>query len=140
MPESKIEKLCEIKGIRMTNQRRLIAQVLSDAEDHPNVEEVHRRVVVMDPGISIATVYRTVKLLEETGILDRHDFKDGRSRYEEATDVHHDHLVNLEDGSIIEFTNQEIEALQERIAREHGLRLVDHRLELYGVPLNDRDE
>ena len=124
----------------MTVQRRVIARVLSVADDHPDVEEVHRRAVVIDDGISIATVYRTVRMFEEVGILDRHDFGDGRSRYEEATDDHHDHLINITSGKVIEFTNEEIEVLQERIAREHGLRLVDHRLELYGVPLEtDKD-
>ena len=136
MMENRIEKLCADKGLRMTNQRRVIARVLSDAEDHPSVPDVHRRAVISDPSISIATVYRTVRLLEETGILDRHDFKDGFSRFEEATEDHHDHLVNIEDGTIIEFNNKEIEELQERIAREHGLRLVDHKLELYGVPIS----
>ena len=136
MMENRIEKLCADKGLRMTNQRRVIARVLSDADDHPSVPEVHRRSVINDASISIATVYRTVRLLEETGILDRHDFKDGFSRFEEATEDHHDHLVNIEDGTIIEFNNKEIEVLQERIAREHGLRLVDHKLELYGVPID----
>jgi Fur family ferric uptake transcriptional regulator len=140
MPDTRIERLCAEKNMKMTVQRRVIARVLSVADDHPDVEEVHRRAVVIDDGISIATVYRTVRMFEEVGILDRHDFGDGRSRYEEATDDHHDHLINITSGKVIEFTNDEIEVLQERIAREHGLRLVDHRLELYGVPLEtDKD-
>lgn len=140
MPDTRIERLCAEKNMKMTVQRRVIARVLSVADDHPDVEEVHRRAVVIDDGISIATVYRTVRMFEEVGILDRHDFGDGRSRYEEATDDHHDHLINITSGKVIEFTNEEIEVLQERIAREHGLRLVDHRLELYGVPLEtDKD-
>ena len=133
--ENRIERRCGDKGLRMTSQRRVIARVLSDAEDHPSVPDVHKRAAKLDPSISIATVYRTVRLLEETGILDRHDFKDGFSRFEEATKDHHDHLVNIEDGTIIEFNNKEIEALQKRIAREHGLRLIDHKLELYAVPI-----
>ena len=140
MPDTRIERLCAEKNMKMTVQRRVIARVLSVADDHPDVEEVHRRAVGIDDGISIATVYRTVRMFEEVGILDRHDFGDGRSRYEEATDDHHDHLINITSGKVIEFTNEEIEVLQERIAREHGLRLVDHRLELYGVPLEtDKD-
>jgi Fur family ferric uptake transcriptional regulator len=140
MQDTRIERLCAEKNMKMTVQRRVIARVLSVADDHPDVEEVHRRAVVIDDGISIATVYRTVRMFEEVGILDRHDFGDGRSRYEEATDDHHDHLINITSGKVIEFTNEEIEVLQERIAREHGLRLVDHRLELYGVPLEtDKD-
>ena len=140
MPDTRIERLSAEKNMKMTVQRRVIARVLSVADDHPDVEEVHRRAVVIDDGISIATVYRTVRMFEEVGILDRHDFGDGRSRYEEATDDHHDHLINITSGKVIEFTNEEIEVLQERIAREHGLRLVDHRLELYGVPLEtDKD-
>ena len=135
MIDSRIERLCEKKGMRMTNQRRVIAQVLSDSVDHPSVPDVHERAVKIDPSISVATVYRTVRLLEETGILERHDFKDGYSRYETKNE-HHDHLVNIEDGTIIEFANKEIETLKERIAREHGFRLVDHRLELYGVPID----
>ena len=123
----------------MTEQRRVVARVLSLAEDHPDVEEVHRRAADLDPRISIATVYRTVRLWEEANILERHDFGDGRSRYEEATDDHHDHLINIKTGEVVEFTNAEIEALQERIAKEHGLKLVDHKLELYGIPLKAED-
>lgn len=131
-----IEKLCLEKGMRMTDQRRVIARVLTDATDHPDVEEVYRRSTAVDSGISIATVYRTVRLFEEAGILERHDFRDGRSRYEPATDDHHDHLINLETGEVLEFHNDEIEKLQEEIARRLGFRLVDHRMELYGVPLD----
>ena len=135
---SRIEMLCLEKGMKMTGQRRVIAAVLSEAHDHPDVEEVYRRAVKRDPKISIATVYRTVRLLEEANILSRHDFGDGRSRYEEASEEHHDHLIDIQSGKVIEFTSTEIEALQERIAKEHGFRLVGHRLELYGVPLDSK--
>ena len=137
MPESRIERLCAEKNMKMTAQRRVIAQVLSVADDHPDVEELHHRAAEIDSSVSIATVYRTVRLFEEAGILDRHDFGDGRARYEESTYEHHDHLINIKTGDVIEFTNEEIEAIQERIAREHGLRLVDHRHELYGVPIEE---
>ena len=137
MPESRIERLCAEKNMKMTAQRRVIAQVLSVADDHPDVEELHHRAAEIDSSVSIATVYRTVRLFEEAGILDRHDFGDGRARYEESTYEHHDHLINIKTGAVIEFTNDEIEAIQERIAREHGLRLVDHRHELYGVPIEE---
>jgi len=130
----RIEKLCVEKGMRMTEQRRVIARVLSEAHDHPDVEELHRRAHAVDPHISIATVYRTVKLFEDAGILERHDFRDGRSRYEEVPEAHHDHLIDIQSGSVIEFRNEEIEALQRRVAEELGFELVDHRLELYGVP------
>jgi Fur family transcriptional regulator, ferric uptake regulator len=133
----RIEKICAEKGMRMTEQRRVIARVLSTAEDHPDVEELYRRSHAVDPHISIATVYRTVRLFEESGIISRHEFRDGRSRYEEATDTHHDHLIDMKTGKVIEFTDGEIEALQQAIARRLGYRLVDHRLELYGVPLDD---
>lgn len=133
----KLEKLCAEKGMRMTEQRRVIARVLSAATDHPDVEEIYRRASAVDPNISIATVYRTVRLFEEAGIIERHDFQDGRSRYEEASDDHHDHLIDMRSGRVIEFVNDEIERLQERVAKELGYRLVDHRLELYGVPLDD---
>lgn len=136
---SKIEKLCLDKSMKMTGQRRVIARVLSDATDHPDVEEVHRRASVIDAKISIATVYRTVRLFEESGIIEKHDFGDGRSRYEEAGEEHHDHLINVQSGRVIEFQNAEIEALQDKIARQHGLKLVGHRLELYGVPLEGKD-
>ena len=133
---SSIEDLCLNKGMRMTDQRRVIAKVLSDAHDHPDVEEVYRRSTAIDSGISIATVYRTVRLFEDAGILERHDFRDGRSRYETVTEEHHDHLINFETGEVLEFHSDEIEELQEKIAEEMGFRLVDHRMELYGVPLN----
>jgi Fur family ferric uptake transcriptional regulator len=134
---SRLEQLCIDKGMRMTDQRRVIARVLSDAEDHPDVEEVYRRASVVDNRISIATVYRTVRLLEDAGILERHDFRAGRSRYEQVSEEHHDHLIDLQTGDVVEFRNEQIERLQELIARELGFRLVDHRLELYGVPLKD---
>ena len=130
-----IEKQCQEKGLKMTEQRRVIARVLTDASDHPDVEELHRRATALDPRISIATVYRTVRLLEEANILTRHDFGDGRARYETAAEDHHDHLINIETGQVIEFHNEEIEALQRAVAERLGYRLVDHRLELYGVPL-----
>ncbi|MGB8363596.1 MAG: Fur family transcriptional regulator [Rhizomicrobium sp.] len=129
-----IEMLCAEKGLRMTDQRRVIARVLSDAHDHPDAEELYRRASAIDPRISIATVYRTVRLFEDAGILERHDFRDGRSRYEEVPDAHHDHLIDVKTGRVIEFRNEEIEKLQRRIAEELGFELVDHRLELYGVP------
>ena len=131
---SRIEKLCIDKGMKMTGQRRVIASVLSEAEDHPDVEEVYRRATQIDPRISIATVYRTVRLFEEANILERHDFGDGRSRYEEITDEHHDHLIDIQTGRVIEFQNDEIETLKAKIAAEHGFKLVGHRLELYGIP------
>lgn len=130
----RILKLCTKKGLKMTVQRRVIAQVLSESDDHPDVEAVHRRAVRIDPRISIATVYRTVRLFEEANILERHDFRDGRSRYEEAGADHHDHLIDLETGDVIEFQSEEIEALQHEIADRLGYKLVGHRLELYGVP------
>ena len=133
----RIEKLCMEKGMRMTEQRRVIARVLSQATDHPDVEELHRRAHAVDPHISIATVYRTVRLFEEAGIIDRHDFRDGRSRYEEHTEAHHDHLIDMKTGKVVEFVDEEIEALQEAIARKLGYKLVDHRLELYGMPIED---
>lgn len=137
MPD-RIEKLCIDKNMRMTDQRRVIARVLSLATDHPDVEELHRRAHAVDPHISIATVYRTVRLFEEAGIIDRHDFRDGRSRYEEHTAEHHDHLIDMKSGQVIEFVDAEIEALQEAIARKLGYKLVDHRLELYGMPIEDK--
>ena len=133
----RLEKLCIEKGMRMTEQRRVIARVLSLATDHPDVEELHRRAHTVDPHISIATVYRTVRLFEESGILTRHDFRDGRSRYEEAAESHHDHLIDMKSGAVMEFVDEEIEALQKAIAKRMGYRLVDHRLELYGVPTDD---
>ena len=119
----------------MTEQRRVIARVLSDAEDHPDVEQVHKRATKIDSNISLATVYRTVRLFEEASILKRHDFGDGRARYEEAPEAHHDHLIDIQSGRVIEFSNEEIERLQKRVADELGYRLVGHRLELYAVPL-----
>jgi Fur family transcriptional regulator, ferric uptake regulator len=130
-----LEALCAEKGLRITEQRRVIARVLSDSDDHPDVEELHRRSVAIDPHISIATVYRTVRLFEEAGILERHDFRDGRSRYETVPDEHHDHLIDLETGKVVEFHDPEIEELQQRIAARLGYRLVDHRMELYAVPV-----
>ena len=137
MLDTSIEKLCIEKGMKMTEQRRVIARVLSLAEDHPDVEELHRRAAELDPRISIATVYRTVRLWEEANILERHDFGDGRSRYEEVTDDHHDHLIDMKSGRVVEFQNEEIEELQEKIAKAHGMKLVGHRLELYGIPVKD---
>lgn len=134
----RLEKLCIEKGMRMTGQRRVIARVLSLADDHPDVEEIHRRASEIDSNISIATVYRTMRLFEEAGVVERHDFQDGRARYEEATDDHHDHLIDLRSGEIIEFVDEEIERLQEKIAEKYGYKLVDHRLELYGVPLDKK--
>ena len=133
----RLEKACIEKGMRMTDQRRGIARVLSSADDHPDVEELHRRAHAIDPHISIATVYRTVRLFEESGIIERHDFRDGRSRYEETPDHHHDHLIDMKTGKVVEFVDEEIEALQNAIARKLGYKLIDHRLELYGVPLED---
>ena len=134
----RIEKLCVDKGMRMTDQRRIIARVVSGSHDHPDVEELHRRAVAVDPHISIATVYRTVRLFEEAGILERHDFRDGRSRYEEVPETHHDHLIDMKSGKVIEFVEPEIERLQHEIARKLGYKLVDHRLELYGVPMDSK--
>lgn len=128
-----IEQLCADKGLRITEQRRTIARVLGEAEDHPDVETLHERAAAVDPRISIATVYRTVRLFEEAGILERHEFGDGRSRYEAASDDHHDHLIDVETGQVIEFVDDELEMLQRRIAEKLGYRLVDHRMELYGV-------
>lgn len=138
MPSS-LESKCEEKGLKMTEQRRVIARVLSDSDDHPDVEMLYQRASAVDAGISIATVYRTVRLFEEAGIIAKHDFGDGRSRYEEASGEHHDHLINLRTGEVIEFSNEQIEKLQETIARELGFELVDHRLELYGIPLNEKN-
>jgi Fur family ferric uptake transcriptional regulator len=130
-------ELCVTKGMRMTEQRRVIASVIEEAsEEHPDVEELYRRSVAIDPKISISTVYRTVKLFEDAGMIERHDFRDGRSRYETVPDEHHDHLIDLRSGHVIEFRSEEIEALQEFIAKKLGYKLVDHRLELYGVPID----
>jgi len=133
--EQSILSRCEAQGMRLTGQRRVIAAVLEDAVDHPDVIELHARAAQVDPGISIATVYRTVKLFEEAGILEKHDFGDGRARYESADRDHHDHLIDIATGEVIEFVDPEIEALQERIARRLGYRIVDHRLELYARKL-----
>ena len=133
----RLEKLCIEKGLRMTEPRRVIARVLSVADDHPDAEELHRRANSLDASISLATVYRTVKLFEDAGIIERHDFREGRARYEQVPESHHDHLINLRDGKVIEFTSEQIEKLQAEIARKLGFKLVDHRLELYCVPLDD---
>src|SRR5215475_10673428 len=133
-----IEAQCVAKGMRMTEQRRVIARVLSGAEDHPDVEELFRRCALIDSRISISTVYRTVKLFEDAGIVERHDFRAGRARYEQLRESHHDHLINLRTGEVIEFESAEIERLQAEVARRLGYRLVDHRLELYAVPLDDK--
>lgn len=134
-----IETLCAEKGLRITEQRRVIAKVIGESEDHPDVETLHARASAIDSGISIATVYRTVRLFEEAGILDRHDFGDGRSRYEAAPEAHHDHLIDVETGRVIEFVDPELEVLQRQIAERLGFRLVDHRMELYGVAINRKD-
>ena len=132
-----IETLCAAKGMRMTEQRRIIARVLAGSDDHPDVEELYRRCAKVDPHISISTVYRTMRLFEDAGIIERHDFREGRARYETSTETHHDHLINLRNGEVIEFQSEEIERLQAEVARKLGYRLVDHRLELYAVPLKD---
>ncbi|MEX0366194.1 MAG: Fur family transcriptional regulator [Ruegeria sp.] len=134
MPDTIIAR-CEAKGLRMTGQRRIIARVLQESDDHPDVEELYARASALDEGISIATVYRTVKLFEEAGILDRLEFGDGRARYEDAERDHHDHLIDLNSGEVIEFVDPEIEVLQEKIAAKLGYRLKGHKLELYGVPI-----
>lgn len=134
---SRIEDKCIEKGLKMTDQRRVIARVLSESHDHPDVEMLYARAAKVDANISIATVYRTVKLFEEAGITQKHDFGDGRARYEEASEEHHDHLIDLRSGRVIEFVSAEIEALQRQIAEKLGFKLVDHRLELFGVPLSD---
>lgn len=132
---SRLEQMCLNRGLRMTDQRRVIARVLSDAVDHPDVEQVYRRASELDARISIATVYRTLRLFEEAGVLERHDFREGKARYEEMPEQHHDHLINLKTGQVIEFQDDQIERLQQDIAQRLGYRLVDHRLELYCVPL-----
>ena len=132
-----IEALCATKGMRMTEQRRTIARVLAGSDDHPDVEELYRRCAKVDDRISISTVYRTVRLFEDAGIIERHDFREGRARYETSTEVHHDHLINLRTGEVMEFRSEEIEKLQAEVARRLGYKLVDHRLELYAIPLND---
>ena len=137
---SRIEQLCLDNGLKMTDQRRTIARVLSDSDDHPDVDQVYRRATQLDSRISIATVYRTVRLFEEANILEKHDFGDGRARYEEVQDDHHDHLIDIKSGKVIEFFNEEMEALKERIAKELGYELIDHRLELFGKLIRSPDE
>ncbi|HYD30614.1 MAG TPA: Fur family transcriptional regulator [Azospirillaceae bacterium] len=137
---SRLEELCLQKGLKMTEQRRVISRVLSDATDHPDVEQVYRRAVEIDPKISIATVYRTMRLFEEANVIERLDFGDGRARFEENRDEHHHHLIDLQTGEVVEFRNAELEALKEKIARELGYELIGHRLELYGVPLKRRGD
>ena len=133
-----IEEACIARGMRMTGQRRVIARVIGNAHDHPDVEELYRRAAKVDDKISISTVYRTVRLLEDAGIIERHDFRAGRARYEQVPDEHHDHLIDLRTGKVTEFRSEEIEKLQEAVARKLGYKLVDHRLELYAVPLDDK--
>lgn len=133
-----LEEACVALGMRMTEQRRTIARVIEEASDHPDVEELYRRASALDPRISLSTVYRTVNLFEEAGLVTKHDFKDGRARFELIPDEHHDHLIDIRTGTVIEFRNEEIEAIQEVIAKRLGYRLVDHRLELYAVPLSDK--
>ena len=135
---NEIEARCAASGMRMTEQRRVIARVLSASEDHPDVEELYRRCAAIDDRISISTVYRTMKLFEDAGIIERHDFREGRARYEQIPESHHDQLINLRTGQVIEFQSEEIEKLQAEVARKLGYRLVDHRLELYAVPLDDK--
>jgi Fur family transcriptional regulator, ferric uptake regulator len=127
-----IEEKCKTKGVRLTDQRKIIAEVMSEATDHPDVDELHKRVNKIDKKISIATVYRTVKLFEESGIVEKHDFKGGKARYEQAPEEHHDHLIDINSGKIIEFVDKDIEILQNKVAQKLGYRLVDHKLELYG--------
>ncbi len=142
MPETitidRIEKRCVEKGMRMTDQRRVVARVLSQASDHPDVEELYNRAAAVDPHISLATVYRTVRLFEEAGVVERHDFGDGRSRYEQAGEDHHDHLINIKTGQVVEFFDEEIEKMKEALAKKLGYKLVGHKLELYAVPLDDK--
>jgi Fur family ferric uptake transcriptional regulator len=137
LQDSILERTCAAKGMRMTDHRRVIARVLEAATDHPDVEELYRRASAIDQRISIATVYRTLKLFEDAGVIERHDFGEGRGRYESIPDEHHDHLIDLRTGKVVEFTSQEIEKLQRVIARELGYKLMDHRLELYGIPISD---
>ncbi|WP_196260389.1 Fur family transcriptional regulator [Pelagibacterium limicola] len=137
--EATLEEQCVTRNMRMTEQRRVIARVLEAAEDHPDVEELYRRASAIDPRISLSTVYRTVNLFEEAGLVTKHDFKDGRARFEQIPDEHHDHLIDIRSGKVIEFRNEDIEAIQELIAKKLGYKLVDHRLELYAVPLAEKD-
>ena len=136
---TRIEERCREKGLKMTEQRRVIARVLSDAHDHPDAGAVYQRAAVIDSRISMATVYRTIRLFEECNVLDRHDFGDGRARYEETSGEHHDHLIDVESGNVIEFQNPDIERLQREVARHLGFKLVDHRLELYGTRVDNKD-
>ena len=138
MNNKSIIKRCETQGLRMTDQRRTIATLLDSITDHPDVEELHRRINEVDMSISLATVYRTVKLFEESGILEKLEFGDGRARYEDADREHHDHLINIQNGEVIEFVNSDIEKLQEKIARDLGFKLLGHKLELYGVPIDKK--
>ncbi len=135
--EPTLEEACVQRGMRMTDQRRVIARVIEDSSDHPDVEELYRRASSIDARISLSTVYRTVNLFEEAGLITKHDFKDGRARFELIPDEHHDHLIDIRTGKVIEFRNEEIEAIQELIAKRLGYRLIDHRLELYAVPLTE---
>ena len=135
-----IEEKCKAKGVKLTEQRRIIAKVMSDSEDHPDVNELYLRISKLDSKISIATVYRTVKLFEEAGIIAKHDFKGGKARYEAMIESHHDHLIDIKSGEIIEFVDEEIEELQKKVAKKYGYKLVDHKLELYGVKVNSKDE
>ena len=137
-PKPSIEAQCAARGMRMTEQRRTIARVLAQSEDHPDVEELYQRCVKVDDRISISTVYRTVKLFEDAGIIERHDFREGRARYEQMRESHHDHLINLRTGEVLEFQSEEIERLQAEVAKKLGYKLIDHRLELYAVPLDDK--
>ncbi len=130
---SKIEDKCKQRGVRLTDQRRLIAKVMNQSSDHPDVDELHKRISKIDEKVSIATVYRTVKLFEESGIIEKHDFKGGKARYEQSPDIHHDHLIDVNTGEIVEFVDEEIEKLQNKVAEKLGYKLVDHRLELYGI-------
>ncbi len=134
--EQSLEEQCAARGLRMTEQRRTIAQIIQNAKNHPDVEELYRLASAIDPRISLSTVYRTLNLFEESGLVEKHDFKDGRARFEPIPDEHHDHLIDVRSGKVIEFRNEEIEAIQELIARRLGYRLVDHRLELYAVPID----
>tara|TARA_B100000029_G_scaffold100798_1_gene91004 strand:- start:171 stop:584 length:414 start_codon:yes stop_codon:yes gene_type:complete len=133
-----IEQKCIKKGVKLTDQRKVIAKVMSESDDHPNVDELYKRVTQIDAKISIATVYRTVKLFEESGILTKHDFKGGKARYEELSEHHHDHLIDIKSGEIIEFVDEEIEELQKKVAEKYGYNLVDHKLELYGIKKNHK--
>ena len=139
-PKQSIEAQCAARGMRMTEQRRTIARVLAQSEDHPDVEELYQRCIKVDDRISISTVYRTVKLFEDAGIIERHDFREGRARYEQMRENHHDHLINLRTGEVLEFQSEEIERLQAEVAKKLGYKLIDHRLELYAVPLDDKSK